>query len=228
MARTSSAQKTDNEKLSELVRKAKDGDQDAFQQVVKALHAFLMHLSNRKFYRIPGHGSDDIYQEGLYALSTKAIPDYQEGKGAFLSFAKLCIRRHIITVLKSSNNGKNRILNGSISLDATARDDKDDGPVSVAGIIPAQGEHVLDALMRKESHKNLKAMLMARLTPLETTIISYYLKNMSYHDIVSSINRRRQKKNRVDTKVCDNALVRIRKKSADLLEEINRKPPRKE
>jgi RNA polymerase sporulation-specific sigma factor len=221
MARTSGTQRTDNEKLSELVRKVKDGgDQDAFQQVVKALHAFLMHLSNRKFYRIPGQGSDDIYQEGLYALSTKAIPDYQEGKGAFLSFAKLCIRRHIITVLKSANNGKNRVLNGSISLDATARDDKDDGPVSVAGIIPAQGEHVLEMLMRNESHKNLKAMLFARLTPLEATIISCYLKNMSYHDIVSSINKRRKKKNKIGTKVADNALVRIRKKSADLLEEI--------
>ena len=222
MGRTSGTQRTDNEKLVDLVNKANDGDQDAFQQVVRALHAFLMHLSNRKFYRIPGHGSDDIYQEGLYALSTKAIPDYQESKGAFLSFAKLCIRRHVITVLKSANNGKNRVLNGSISLDATARDDKDDGPVSVAGIIPAQGEHVLEMLMRKESHRNLKAMLMARLTPLEARVVSCYLKGMSYQDIVLAMNKGRKKKNRVNSKAVDNSLCRCKSKSYILLQELSK------
>ena len=226
MGRTSQ----DHEKLLEWVKKCKENnnDEEAFGYIVKALHAFLMHLSNRKFYRIPGHGSDDIYQEGLYALSTKAIPDYQEDKGAFLSFAKLCIRRHVITVLKSANNGKNRVLNGSISLDATARDDKDEGPIPVSGIIPCQSEHILDMLMRKETHKNLKAMLLQRLTPLEAKVVKCYLKGMSYQEIVATMNRGRKKKNRANAKQIDNSICRSKSKSCILLQELNEESQKNE
>jgi DNA-directed RNA polymerase specialized sigma subunit len=92
------SQRYENHKILEYVERFKkdSGDEEAFAEIIKALHSFLQHLALKKFFYVAGHSSEDIYQEGLYALSTKAIPDYDIEKGPFLSFAKLCIRRHII------------------------------------------------------------------------------------------------------------------------------------
>ena len=222
MGRMSGPQKQENDKLSDFVKRAKSGnDDEAFQYIVKALHSFLMHMANRKFYRIPGNNSDDVYQEGLLALSTKAIPDYQEEKGAFLSFAKLCIRRHIITVLKSANNNKNRALNGSISLDAPAPDEEG-GSVPISDLREKDQEGVVEYLSRVESHSRLKLLLVSKLTPLERKVLDCYLQNMSYQDVVDYMNRCRRGKNKIKCKVVDNALCRIKKKALEIEEEIKR------
>lgn len=220
MGRMSGPQKQENEKLVEWVKLVKaEKDDEAFEEIVKALHAYLQHLSLKKF-RIAGNNSDDVYQEGLFALSTKAIPDYREEKGAFLSFAKLCIRRHIITVLKSANNNKNRALNGSVSLDSTACDDKEDGPVPISEFINNGEEDAVELFSRIEAHSRLKSILISKLTPLEKHVLACYLQNMSYLDIVKSMNKQRRGKNRVDCKVIDNALCRIKKKAIEIEQEL--------
>ena len=224
MGRIAGPQKDENKRIIEQVNKFREtGDEFAFQDITKSLHSYLMHLSSRKFYRIPGHGADDVYQEGLVALSTKAIPDYDEEKGTFLSFAKLCIRRHIITVLKSANNTKNKALNKSLSLEAPAKDDREDGQVPVSGIIPSDEEEAVVSLSRKEDHANSKQFLRERLTPLESKVFDCYLENMSYIDIVEKMNRRLRGKNRVNPKVIDNALCRVKKKAVELEQEMKRK-----
>lgn len=208
--------------MLEYVQRVKDNpnDEDAFRYIMKALHAFLQHLALKKFYSVKGHSSDDIYQEGLLALSIKAIPDYDRDKGPFLNFAKLCIRRHIITVLKNAQNYKNRALNKSVSLDATVCNDED-GPVSIGGFLPNNEEDIVKKTLRSESHRRLKAMLVGKLTELETQVLNLYLKNMSYVDIVKSLNKRRRGKNRLKPKVIDNALCRIKKKAVELQEQID-------
>ena len=223
MGRLSGYQRSENEKLVEWVKKVKaENDQEAFEQIVKVLDTYLKHLALKKF-RIAGNGSDDVYQEGLYALSTKAIPDYREEKGAFLSFAKLCIRRHIITVLKASNNGKNKALNGSVSLDSTACNDKDDGPVPISEFINNGKEDVTESITRMEVHSRLKNNLLDKLTDLEKQVLMFYLQNMSYLEIVRSMNKHRRSKNKVDCKTIDNALCRIKKKAAEIEKELRRK-----
>jgi RNA polymerase sporulation-specific sigma factor len=212
----------ENEKLVEYVKLVREeNDQEAFQNIVKVLHTYLMHLSNR-FFRIPGNGSEDVYQEGLFALSTKAIPDYKEEKGAFVSFAKLCIKRHIITVLKAANNGRNRILNGSVSLECTACNDDSEGPMSISEFYQnkhKKQESVLDSLARSEANSKLKSALTGKLTFLESKVLDCYLQNMSYVDIVSMMNNKKRK-NKVDTKVIDNALCRIKKKALEIARDM--------
>lgn len=227
MGRMSVPQRAENEKLVEWVKRVKLGnDDEAFEQIVKALHTYLQHLSLKKF-RIAGNNSDDVYQEGLFALSTKAIPDYREEKGAFLSFAKLCIRRHIITVLKSANNNKGKALNGAVSLDSTACDDKEDGAVPISDFLDTwkynDEEDVVDSFTRLEMHARLKLSLLGKLTSLEKHVLECYLQNMSYLDIVKAMNKHRRGKNRVNCKVIDNALCRIKKKAIEIEEELRQK-----
>jgi len=227
MGTVSKQQREENIRMIEMVNQYKETRDDlVFAEISKALHSYLMHLSSRKFYRIPGHGPDDIYQEGLVALSTKAIMDYEEAKGPFLSFAKLCIFRHIITVLKSTNNTKNRALNGPgvVSLDAPAGgDDDNDDAVPISGIWPSSEGSVVDILERLEEHACLKKDLRARLTPLERKVLDLYLQNMSYADIVKVLNRRRRGKNKACSRQIDNGLCRVRSKSAKMLQELEKK-----
>ena len=223
MGRLSVPQKQEQDKIVEWVKKFKaEKDDEAFEEIAKALHTYLQHLSIKKF-RIAGTDSSDVYQEGLFALSTKAIPDYKEEKGAFLSFAKLCIRRHIITFLKSSHNNKNKALNKSVSLDAASSDDDEDTRGSVSWHPDTGEESVSDSFSRAEFFARQKASLEGKLTPLEKCVLECYLQNMSYLDIVKAMNKQRRGKNRVKPKVIDNALCRIKKKALEIEEELQRR-----
>lgn len=221
MGKPSQKQKDENDRLIACVHRFRaTGDEDAFAEISQALNSYLLHLSSRKFYRIPGHSPDDIYQEGLIALGTKAVVDYDETKGPFLSFAKLCLFRHLVTILKSANSIHNKPLgSGTISLDAPSTDDDGDGS-PVSSICPGSEGEVIDILERLEEHAKLKRALRRKLTKLERSVLDCYLKNMSYAEIVKHINRDRRGINSIDARTCDNALVRSRAKSTDLLEKI--------
>jgi len=227
MGRTSDG-KEENLKFVELVKKVKlHDDQEAFRQIVKALNNYLIHLSLRKF-KIAGTNSDDIYQEGLYALSTKAIPDYREDKGAFICFAKLCIRRHIITLLKSANNNKNKALNNNpLSLDAPAGHDEEEGTIPVSGFLSNGNEDLSHKFIRLEEHTMLKKELIKKLTPLEREVFECYLKNMSYNEAVKYMNKRRRGENRANAKKIDNSLCRAKCKAIKLLQELKERIRRK-
>jgi len=222
MGRMSRDAKDDNSKIVAYVKMYKETqDSAAFDVVVDALEGFLQHLAYKKFFFVPGCGPDDVYQEALLALATKAIPDYDEAKGPFLGFAKLCIRRHIITILKSANNHKNKALNSSVSMDATVCED-DDGPVSVSGFLSSDQEGIGDRVIRKESYRRLRDLLISQLTPLETRVLYCYLHNMSYMEIVEAMNKGVRGKLRVDCKVIDNALCRAKKKAMELEQAIKK------
>jgi len=226
MGRMSHPQKKENDKLVDLANRFKaSGDVDAFKELVQVLEGYLQYLSTKRFFYIPGYSSDDIYQEALIALATKAIPDYQEQKGPFLSFAKLCIRRHVITILKASNNKSNEPLNASMSLDVTVcnNNDDEDGPTSIANFLPSRDEDLAKLFVKLECHRRVRTMLFSKLTDLEAIVLELFLKNMSYVDIAERMNKRRRGKNRVDTKVIDNALCRIKHKAQEAEREAEEK-----
>jgi hypothetical protein len=79
-------------------------------------------------------------------------------------------------------------------------------------------------MVRDEGVARLRGLLSEKLTPLEDDVFDYYLRNLSYTDIVEEMNRRRRGPNRVDAKVVDNALCRIKKKAIEVLTEIEEEP----
>jgi RNA polymerase sporulation-specific sigma factor len=210
-----------NEEILQYVYRVKNdpSDEEAFKVIVKCLNAYIRYLADNKFFFVPGAAADDVYQEGLCALATKAIPDYCETKGPFFGFAKLCVKRHVITCLKSASNGRNKTLNGAVSLDATVCNEEE-GPVSIGGFLTNGEEDLFDRMVRQESHGRLKTSLRGRLTKLEAEVLDLYLKGLSYMDMVRVLNRKRRGKNRYKPKVIDNALCRIKKKAIELAEQF--------
>ena len=222
MGRLNKKKRVENQKLLQMVEDFKVSKcPNVFNQIVLIMDTHILSVTKR-FFHVAGHSSDDVYQEALFALAEKAIPDYDHEKGSFIGFSKLCIRRHIITLLKAANNNKHKTLNSSVSIDQSTNNDKDDEmPSSVGGWISTGKEDVVDYVLRIEDFDRLKHLLKSKLTELESLILDLYLKNCSYVDMVKLMNKRRRGKNRVDAKCIDNALCRIKKKAIELAVDKN-------
>ena len=68
-------------------------------------------------YYLPGADAEDLVQEGMIGLF-RAIQDFDPAKGAFGSFAKLCVQRQVISAVKASTRQKHQLLKEFVSFDA--------------------------------------------------------------------------------------------------------------
>jgi len=184
----------------------------------------------RQFY-IPGFNRDDVFQEALYALRFKAIPDYDKNRGKrenpypFDRFALLCIRRHLSTILKGSFQNKKKTLNTSLSLNQDRASSGEDH-VFLSDILPKTDGNVMDLMGDKEYHKTLFSKLYKNLSLLEKKVFILYTQKYSYDEITSIINRYYSKneiRKKTNVKSIDNSLSRIKQKAKDIYIRQNKK-----
>ena len=82
-----------------IVEQARKGDPKAQELLIKKYKNFVR--SKARSYFLIGADREDIVQEGMIGLF-KAMRDYQPDKvTSFKSFAELCIKRQIITAIKT-------------------------------------------------------------------------------------------------------------------------------
>jgi RNA polymerase sporulation-specific sigma factor len=215
-----------NKELIEYVNRVKMyNDEDSFNVIHSKLANHIKSVVSKFF--ISGFTNDDIHQECLIALRFKAIDDYDETKGPFIKFARLCIRRHIITELKACKKKKNLALNSALSLDEVYGDD--DGESSyhlIDTIADDKKKSHFDNLSAKERGKFLYNHLARRLTKLEYKILVYYIKGYNYTEIVNLVKDEDPhlfKSDEIENrkKVIDNGLCRIKSKAKELKDEID-------
>ncbi len=196
----------------------------AYNEIEKRIKIKIGYII-KQFY-IPGHNHDDIFQEALYALRFKAIPDYDGSKGLretpypFDKFAMLCIRRHLSTILKSSFQNKRKALNTSLSLDQD-RGSYDDENLYLVDIIPKTNSSIIEIIGEKEYYKNLISKLYQRLSRLEKNVFTLYIYKYSYDEITAKINKvykGKEAKKKVNVKSVDNALSRIKIKAKEIFD----------
>lgn len=209
------------EKLDELVLKIQKHKNSKyndmyFNRIHVYMHGWLLNVVLKQFPYIKGYQTADIYQESLIALRFKAIPGFKAGKGmSFLNFAKMCIRRWLITLLNSSQNRlKDKPQNMAFSLDSSPSGEED-GSATFANIIPDGALSVDKQTESLEAILVTKNSLMNELSDFEKVVLSEYLTHSSYKEISKNIAKK-TKKNRNSvalTKAVDNALLRIRKKA---------------
>ncbi len=212
------------EDLVEVVRgKTRSRRQnDAYNEIEKRIKIKLLYIV-RQFY-IPGLNFDDMLQEALYALRFKAIPDYDGSRGSgpepypFDKFAVLCVRRHLMTMLKSSFQYKQRTLNTSLSLDQD-RGSHDDENLHLSDILPKTDSTIIEEIGEKEYYKTLFENLYIKLSKLEKSVFVLYTYKFSYDEITDKINiiyKKRGERKRVNIKSVDNALSRIKMKAKEV------------
>ncbi len=179
------------------------GDRVAEETLVTR-YTRLVRTCARPFF-LAGGDSEDLIQEGMVAL-IKAVREYAPDKAAsFRTFAEICIRNRLYSVLRASARDKHKALNQSISLDTPDFDSNSytSGTSSLAQRDPE------DFLIDREHTAALLAGVRKQLSEFEAKILGYYLDGLSCREIADAVGK--------SPKSVDNAVQRIRRKVAQHL-----------
>jgi len=194
--------------LLELVKRAKKGDERAFEKILKELEPDLRKKVNRFYIR--GGDSSDVLQEARIGL-WKAVQDFDEHGGmAFKYFAiNLCVPRRLITQISSANRNKFKLQNEAHSLSTPVYLDTDDNEQTRADFIQDENSDMLDNIIIQEEFDQLTVNLCDKLTSLEKSVFEKYSEEDNYKSIAKSL--------KISSKAVDNSLMRIRKKAKEAL-----------
>ncbi len=145
---------------------------------------------------LAGGDSEDLLQEGMLGL-IKAMREFRSDREAsFQTFAEVCIRRRLYSVIRSSLAGKHSPLNESVPLNAF--------------LLDAQPQYSLldpeDLLIDREKAAALLNRVRSQLSDLEIRVLDLYLDGCSCGEIAAMVGK--------PYKSVDNAVQRIRRKVA--------------
>ncbi len=175
---------TDNE----IIEKIKSGDYELLAVIIDRYYPVILYYA-RKY--CPADYSEDAVQEATLALYS-AVKDYDPEKSSFATFAALCIKRSLISVLKSRNRLKSipdELLSSIEDLQIIDRN----SPEKI--------------FFDREDYKSLTDSIKLELSALEYKVLQFYLSGEKYSDIAEKLD--------ITEKAVDNALWRIRKKLKD-------------
>src|SRR5437763_11271061 len=100
----------------QLVMRARNGDGKALDELIRRYTGFVRLKASSYF--LAGGDSEDLIQEGLIGLY-KAVRDFSPELSSFRSFAELCVKRQIITAIKTATRFKQSTLNSYVSFSHT-------------------------------------------------------------------------------------------------------------
>ncbi len=187
-----------DEDLAEL---SAGGDKKATEYILTRYKNLVR--SKARMYFLVGADREDIIQEGMIGLF-KAIRDFDRTKlASFKGFAELCVKRQIITAVKTATRQKHMPLNTYVSLSTPRYDDEFEGMPDE--LIPELLELDPERLfIKKENAEFLDGKMDEVLSELEKKVLAMYLEGRSYQEIAQKLSR--------SPKSIDNALQRVKKK----------------
>ncbi len=173
----------------------------------------IVSMKASKYYMV-GSEKEDILQEGYIGLY-KAVKSFDgEKQNSFKTFATICIERQLITAVKNSNRQKHIPLNSSLSLNASAFDEDENGETTVMEILDASktSEDPLEIITKKEYFDTVEKNIDNNLSNFEKDVLNLYKNGYSY---VSIADRLKTKVKSVDT-----AIQRIKKKAIKIKKQL--------
>ena len=179
---------------------AASGNREA-EEVLVARYNRLVRTCARPFFLIGGD-SEDLTQEGMVGL-IKAVREYDAAKEAsFRTFAEICIRNRLYSVLRAAARDKHSPLNQSVPLDTPFLDSNS----YTSGTSHLAQRNPEDFLIDREHTAALLAGVRKQLSEFEAKILGYYLDGLSCREIAETVGK--------PPKSVDNAVQRIRRKVA--------------
>ena len=161
----------------------------------------LVRTCARPFF-LAGGDSEDLTQEGMVGLIT-AVRGFDAGKEtSFRTFAEICIRSRLYSVLRAAARDKHQPLNQSLSLD----DSHFDSDPLTSGTNNLAQRNPEDFLIDREHTAALLSGVRKQLSEFEAKILGFYLDGLSCREIAKAVNK--------PPKSVDNAVQRIRRKVA--------------
>jgi RNA polymerase sporulation-specific sigma factor len=185
-----------------IARYQETGCAATLEQIINRYRRFAR--AKARGYFLIGGDSDDVEQEALIGLY-KAVRDFRpEHQASFRAFAELCIKRQIITAIKTATRQKHQPLNSYLSISGTRPgDDSSDAPVDEI-LVGHSDDDPCEALVADERMQGMERSMQALLSTFEVEVLRLYVAGRSYQDIGDHLGRH--------TKSIDNALQRIKRK----------------
>ncbi|GAA0121086.1 MULTISPECIES: sigma-70 family RNA polymerase sigma factor [Clostridium] len=107
-------------KINNLILKAKDGDAEGIEDIINKLNPFLHKCCNTIY--INGYDKEDLLQLGRISI-LKAIDKYQEDKGEFIPYAIRSIKNNFNYLIRSNVKSNYEVsLNTPIGEDIILQD----------------------------------------------------------------------------------------------------------
>ena len=190
----------------EIVVLGRSGDKAALEHIMSE-YKYLVRQKAKDYFLV-GADRDDIVQEGMIGLF-KAIRDFDDTKlTSFKTFAQMCIKRQIITAVKTATRQKHMPLNSYISLSKTVLDDDTTERSLIDTIAGAESLDPEYRVVEKESFVITQNKIDEVLSDFEIRVLQMYIDGKSYRDISVILER--------PAKSIDNALQRVKRKIAGI------------
>lgn len=184
----------------EIVLLAQHDSKEALVHLLESYKS-LVRIKARSYFLV-GADHEDIVQEGMIGLY-KAIRDYRiDRQASFRAFADLCVKRQIITAIKTATRQKHMPLNSYVSLNKPIYDDE--GDRTLLDLIEGKLTNPEELYINQEEMASIQFMIDKVLSGLERQVLSAFLDGKSYQEIAELLGRH--------VKAIDNALQRIKKK----------------
>jgi RNA polymerase sporulation-specific sigma factor len=159
-----------------------------------------------KYAKGTGLELSDLIQEGMLGFSD-AIYNFQNDKETiFYTYAKTCVEIKILSQVISTTRLKRRILNESISIEAS---EEYEG-VNINQFLKDERENPETLLISDEYINELVKKAEDVLTSFELAVFELKINNFEYKEIAEILDK--------DIKSIDNALQRIKVKMRNILE----------
>jgi RNA polymerase sporulation-specific sigma factor len=195
---------------NEIIDNAQLGDTEAINSIFEEYENFV--FLKAKNYFLMGADKDDLIQEGMIGL-LKAIRGYDKTKlASFKTFASICIKRQLITAIKSANSQKNMALNTAVGI--TGENDENREVSYSKGLESYISYSPEELYLTKEQIDGLKDYLNNNLSSFETIVFKCMVSGLTYKDIAKKLDKK--------VKSVDNAIQRIKRKSEMWISEYKR------
>ena len=168
------------------------------EEVLARRFGRLVKVIARPLYLVGGD-NEDLIQEGMLGLLS-AIRTFSPNLGvSFKAYAEICIRRRMLTAVKSATRQKHALLNDAIPLE-----------FAQPGEHPTTFRGLEERILEKERTDELWRYFSTVLSALERGVLQLFLEGLSYAEIAARIEK--------PEKSVDNAIQRIRKKLGEIRE----------
>jgi len=159
----------------------------------------LVKINARPLF-LAGGDSEDLTQEGMLGLLA-AIRTFSPEVGvSFQTYAETCIRRRLLTAVKTASRQKHAPLNYAISFESSQFDETQASHIS---------RDLEEQILAEEQFGELCFRFSHTLSGFENKILGLFLEGLSYGEMAERVGK--------SVKSVDNAIQRIRKKLAGQL-----------
>ena len=196
-----------------LINEAIKNENNVALECLMERYKDIVNMKASKFFMV-GSEKDDIIQEGYIGLY-KAVKSFdKEKQNSFKTFAAICIERQLITAVKNSNRQKHMPLNSSVSINAAAFEEDENGETTVMEVLDTKkgAEDPLEIITKREYFDAVEKNINNNLSDFEKDVLKLYKNGYSYITIADKLKTK--------VKSVDTAIQRIKKKAAKIKQQL--------